>query len=133
MRLASDVCLATGVWLVYKFGQRLLPLLVVFLSAFFLPGLAIDLRSIYGMNHWDNEFLGIMLAAAAATSVFTYWVWGKYYPEGSAKQAELDEIADEKQEKEDAAKKAEKDKSGNMVPERRGKKARAAARKAKHD
>mmetsp|Transcript_7147 Transcript_7147/g.8100 ORF Transcript_7147/g.8100 Transcript_7147/m.8100 type:complete len:86 (-) Transcript_7147:218-475(-) len=85
------------------------------------------------MNHWDNEFLGIMLAAAAATSVFTYWVWGKYYPEGSAKQAELDEIADEKQEKEDAAKKAEKDKSGNMVPERRGKKARAAARKAKHD
>ncbi|KAF4726513.1 hypothetical protein FOZ62_022489, partial [Perkinsus olseni] len=93
--LAGDVSLAVGIWLAYKFGLQLLPLLVIFLSAFVLPGLAIDLRTIFGL-----------------ISLFAYWVWGKYYPEGAAKQAEIDEVAEEKREKEAA--KEEDTKSGDM-------------------
>ncbi|KAF4746602.1 hypothetical protein FOZ63_001076, partial [Perkinsus olseni] len=130
--LAGDVSLAVGIWLAYKFGLQLLPLLVIFLSAFVLPGLAIDLRTIFGMHDWDNEFLVTVLSVAGLISLFAYWVWGKYYPEGAAKQAEIDEVAEEKREKEAA--KEEDTKSGDMVPQRRSKKARAAAAKRnKHD
>lgn len=131
--LAGDVSLAVGIWLTYKFGRELLPILVVFLSAFVLPGLAIYLRMAFGMHDWDNEFIGIILAASGLTSLFAYRVWAKYYPDGSAKQAELDEIAEEKRQKEAVAKEEEA-RSSDMVPQRRSKKARAAAaKKNRHD
>ncbi|EER16031.1 hypothetical protein Pmar_PMAR003494 [Perkinsus marinus ATCC 50983] len=131
--LAGDVSLAVGIWLTYKFGRELLPLAVVFLSVFVLPGLSIYLRAALGMHDYDNEFMGIVMTVAGLISLFAYWVWAKYYPEGSAKQAELDEIAEEKRQKEALAKE-EETKSGDMVPQRRSKKARAAAaKKNRHD